>query len=383
MQPPMARRSRRICLLVHLLWAACALWAASAAAEPGSGPRGTVEQSFTTARPGTPTGIGFTSAFHAVGDEQGNPPYLRRMVIHPPPGMRYDTAVPDQCTASDGDLSFRGPAACPPGSRLGDGSTTGELQFPVANGFVLDRYWHRVYVLNGVNEQIVLVESEGFTVVRGKFRPDGAIDWDLPTCFPTVPGSDCIDEHVVQLTTSTMLPPYTESSEGRVRSYATTPPDCPDTGFWRTTVELTWSDGSFDEVITTQPCTQRKSPVVRLTGRKKQRIAGPQVSPAGTRANKQRKLLSVKVTCENEPCDVRVGGRATTSGEKVKLTTQDISLEPGEIRKLRLQAASKSAVREMKAALKRGVEGRAKIVAVASGADGTTGKDELKIKLVG
>jgi hypothetical protein len=373
----------RICLFVQLLGAVCAVCTPYAGAEPGSGPRGTVDQSFTTARPDTPTGVDFSSAFHAAGDEQGNPPYLRRMVIYPPPGMRYDTTVPDQCTVSDGDLSFRGPAACPPGSRLGEGSTTGELQFPVANGFVLDRYWHRVYVLNGVEEQIVLVESEGFTVVRGKFRPDGAIDWDLPTCFPTVPGADCVDEHLVQLTTATMLPPYTESSDGRVQSYATTPRDCPDTGVWQTSVELTWSDGSVDDVVTTQPCTQRKSPVVRLTGRKKQRIAGPQVRPAGTRAGKQRKLLSVKVTCENEPCDVRVEGKATSSGDKVKLKPQHISLEAAETRKLRLEAASRSDVREMKAALKRGAEGRAKIVAAASGGDGATGKDELKIKLVG
>jgi hypothetical protein len=305
------------------------------------------------------------------------------MVIHPPPGMRYDTAVPDQCTASDGDLSFRGPAACPPGSRLGDGSTTGELQFPVANGFVLDRYWHRVYVLNGVNEQIVLVESEGFTVVRGKFRPDGAIDWDLPTCFPTLPGSDCIDEHLVQLTTSTMLPPYTESSDGRVRSYATTPPNCPDTGAWQTTVELTWSDGSVDDVVTTQPCSQRKSPVVRLTGKKKQKIAGPQVRPDDGRAQRQRKLLSVKVTCENEPCDVKVKGKARTSGEKVRLKTQQISLQAGETKKLRLEATSKPEVREIKTALKQGAKGKATIRAVASGPGGAIANDKLNITLRG
>jgi hypothetical protein len=107
------------------------------------------------------------------------------------------------------------------------------------------------------------------------------------------------------------------------------------------------------------------------------------VSPADTRAKKQGKLLSVKVTCENERCDVRVHGRARTSGEKVKLKTQHISLEAGETRKLRLEAASRSDVREMKAALRRGAEGRAKIVAVASGADGATGGDEFKVKLVG
>lgn len=368
---------------MQLVCAACALSAASAAAEPGTGPRETVDQSFTTTRPDTPTGIGFSGTYHADGDEQGKPPYLERMIFHPPPGMRYDTTVPDQCTASDGDLAFRGPAACPPGGRLGDGITTGEVQFPFADGFILDRYVHRVYVLNGVNEQIVLIESEGFTVVRGRFRPDGAIDWDLPTCFPTVPGADCVDDYVLQLSTSTTLPPYTESSDNRVQSYATTPPDCPDAGFWRTTIEYTWSDGSVDDVVTTQPCSQRKAPAVRLTGKQKQKIAGPQVRPRRERVNGQRKLLSVKVTCENEPCDVQVTGKAKASGQKLKLETHHISLQAGEQRKLRLEATSKRAVREIKAALKQGSEGTAEIVAVASGADGATAKDELRIKLLG
>jgi hypothetical protein len=245
---------RRAALLVQLLWALSALWAAGAAAQPGTGPRETVDQRFTTTRPNSPTGVRFTGSYHAAGDEHGNPPYMWRMVFYPPRGMRYDTRVPQRCSASDVELQVMGPAACPPDSRLGGGTTEGLFMVPFADDFVFHRYKHPVDVLNNTNEQIVLIESEGFTVVRGRIRSDGSIAFKPPTCFPTVPVGNCVDDYIIQLKTSTMLPPYTRTSSGRVRSYATTPPQCPIRGYWRTTVRFWWSDGSADSVVTKQPC---------------------------------------------------------------------------------------------------------------------------------
>jgi hypothetical protein len=220
-----ARRTRhpvlRASLLVLLLLALSALWAAGASAQPGSGPRETVNQRFTTTHPNSPTGGSFSGRFHAAGDPDGNPPYLRRMVFYPPRGMRYDTSVPERCTASDVELQILGGAACPPGSRLGGGTTEGLIMEPVAHDFVFDHYQHRVDVFNNTNEQIVLVNSEGSTVVRGRIRPNGSIAFALPTCFPTVPMTECVDDYIIQLKTSTTLPPYTRKSRGRVH---TTPP---------------------------------------------------------------------------------------------------------------------------------------------------------------
>jgi hypothetical protein len=244
----------RAVLLAQLLWALPALWAAVAAAQPGTGLRETVDQRFTTTRPSSPTGFRFTGSYHAAGDMRGNPPPMRRMVFYPPQGLRYDTSVPERCSASDVELQVVGPAACPAGSRLGGGTTEGLFLVPFAHDFVFDRYKHPVYVFNNANEQIVLIESEGFTVVRGRIRPNGSIEWELPTCFPTPPVGDCVDDYIIQLKTSTMLPPYTRSSHGRVRSYATTPPKCPARGYWRTTVRFWWADGSADSVVTKQPC---------------------------------------------------------------------------------------------------------------------------------
>lgn len=62
--------------------------------------------------------------YHAADDPSGNPPYMRRMVFDNPAGLRYDTSVPDHCTASDVELMTRGADACPAGSRLGGGTST-------------------------------------------------------------------------------------------------------------------------------------------------------------------------------------------------------------------------------------------------------------------
>ena len=233
--------------------------ATAATAQPGTGPRERIDQRFTTARPDTPTGIRFTAAYHAPGDAKAPPPYLRRMVFYPPRGMRYDTRVPDRCPASDAVLQTMGPSACPAGSLLGTGTTEGVFQYPFAHDFVFDHFRHHVDVLNNTSEQIVLIQSEGWTVVRGRIRPDGAIDWRLPTCFPANPAGDCADEYIIQLKNATRLAPLTKRVRGEVRSYATTPPRCPARGYWQTTVRYWWADGAVDSVPTKQPCVAAAS----------------------------------------------------------------------------------------------------------------------------
>jgi hypothetical protein len=244
----------RVGLLVQVLWALSALLPGVVAAEPVSGPRETVDQGFTTTRPGTATGLSYKGTYHAAGDEKGAPPYLPRMVFVYPRGFRFDTSVPDRCSATDPELEVRGPDACPAGSRLGEGTTEGLFMAPITHSFVFDHYTHHLYVVNGANGQIMLIESEGFTVVRGKFQPDGSQVFNSPTCFPSPPAGGCPDNYILQLGSTTSIAPYTKTVGGAVRSYATTPSKCPRRGYWGTTVEFSWSDGSTDSVVSKQPC---------------------------------------------------------------------------------------------------------------------------------
>jgi len=247
-------------LLVQLILALSATWSAGAAAQPGAGPRETVDQPFTTAIPNSPTGLGYTGVYHAAGNPRGNPPYMRRMVFFPPRGMRYDTSVPDRCSAPDAELEVMGPAACPPGSRLGGGTLEGLIFEPVAHAFVLDHFKHPLEILNGANQQIILIKSEVYAVVRGRIRPDGSLDFDLPACFPEPPTGQClVHDYILQLRSSTFLPAYKKTVGGRVRSYATTPKSCPRTGYWRTTVRFWWAGGAVDSVASREPCRRPRS----------------------------------------------------------------------------------------------------------------------------
>jgi hypothetical protein len=243
-------RAGRIVVALGIAWA---LVAGTAAADPGSGKYGTVDQTFTTTTPGSPTGLGFDAVYHAADDPNGDPPFMEKMTFYPPAGMRYDTSIPEACTASDFELSMQGPAACPEGSQIGDGTTKGVFFYPFAHDYELDRYTHNIYVMNNVNEQIILVEAEGYAVVRGRFQPDGSLEFASPTCFPTPP-TGCVDDHILQTATTSTLPELTTASG----SYATTPPTCPEAGHWSTLVRFWWKTGEVETLETTQPCSAKR-----------------------------------------------------------------------------------------------------------------------------
>jgi hypothetical protein len=246
-------RAMRVGLLIQLLLASSAIWASSALAEPVSGPHETVDHQFTTTRPGAPSGFSYEGTYHAAGDPSGYPPYMRKMVFYSPDGLRYDTSVPERCTASDVELAAFGPAACPPGSRLGGGTTTTAF---------LGRFPSTVDVdlFNNTNEQIILAHSPFLTTVaRGQIHPDGSVEFASPTCYPSVEPPGCPADTVLQLHSFITAPAYTRSVDGVVRSWLTTPPTCPRSRYWQSPVRFWWADGSIDTVVTRQPCTRSRS----------------------------------------------------------------------------------------------------------------------------
>jgi hypothetical protein len=237
---------------MQVLLAASGVCAGAAAAQPATGPHETLVNRLTTTHTNAATGFSFTGTYHAAGDAHANPPYMRKMIFYSPPGLRYDTSVPDRCTASDIELEARGPAACPAGSRVGGGTADGAF-LGFRNTLSIDSF-------NNTGQQILLVRSPLLaTVARGRIRPDGSVEFASPTCYPNVPPLACPADDALQLKSSMTVPPYTRSIHGRLRSYLTTPPKCPAAGYWKTPVRLWWADGSVETVVTRQPCTRPPS----------------------------------------------------------------------------------------------------------------------------
>jgi hypothetical protein len=232
-------------VLVGLMVAAAGACPAHAVAEPVSGPHGTIEQTNTSSEPNTPTGTSYTGTYHAAGDPNADPPYMRGMTFYPPEGTRYETSVPERCTATDAEISLRGPAACPAGSHLGAGTTTGKFMGSV-NELPIDMF-------NNTDEVIMVVGSPGvFTVSRGKIAPDQSVTFESPTCFPSINVARCPVDDALQLSSTMTMPPYVRGGRG----YLTTPPTCPAVGYWETPVYFWWADGSDETMVTRQPCTQ-------------------------------------------------------------------------------------------------------------------------------
>jgi hypothetical protein len=224
----------------------CGLLPAVSAAAPVSGPRETVDSQFTTTRPGAASGFHYVGTYHAAGDPNGDPPYMRKMISYAPPGQRFDTSVPEQCTASDLELALRGPDACPPGSRLGGGKAYGKFMGQPSE---LD-----ADLFNADGEQILVARSPFVaSVARGTIHPDGSVEFASPTCYPALNPPGCPADNALQTGSNIAMKPYV----GDGRSYLTTPPTCPRSRTWETPIRFWWADGSVDTVVTKQPCRAR------------------------------------------------------------------------------------------------------------------------------
>ncbi|MDQ3937031.1 MAG: hypothetical protein M3340_20640 [Actinomycetota bacterium] len=244
-------RGRGVCIALGL--AAGLAVAAPASAAEVSGPHQTVDQRYTTTKPATPTGFTYDATYHAAGDPSARPPYMDRMISHPPPGLRYDTSVPERCTASDLQLAAFGAAACPEGSRLGGGTTRTAFMGGSETTVDLDLF-------NNENEQIILARSPLITTIaRGRIHPDMSVEFASPTCYPSVPGVTCPVDNVLQLSSSMRVPAYTRTIDGVVRSWMTTPPKCPKSARWRSTIQWWWADGTEDTLTFEHPCKRPRA----------------------------------------------------------------------------------------------------------------------------
>ena len=238
---------------------ALAAWPGGAAAEPVSFPHGTLEQKLTTTKPRAPAGWSYSGRYHAANDTSQDPPYMRKMTFYPPPGQRYDTDVPERCTASDLELQLSGPSGCPAASRIAGGVAYGK--------FMGEKTEIQIDVFNNEGEQVMVIGSPLVgTVSRGRFGPDGSITYESPTCFPALPPGCPIDT-ALQLGSSVSGKEYTRTIDGVRRSYLTTPPKCPKSRRWTQTIRFWWADGSEDTVVVRQPCTRPKPKKRKRAGR--------------------------------------------------------------------------------------------------------------------
>jgi hypothetical protein len=201
---------------------------------------------FDQTKPNKSTGTTFDVDYHNPSDPQGKPPAVRRVILEAAPGARFDTSVPDRCTANDAQLMLMGAQACPTGSRVGTGETTVDTGFPGSGRFIKAH----IDFFNNTNELIFLNTEEGTgarTVIRAKVE-ERRIITDAPVLPGTPPDGGAID------TAHTHDPAY---SAGQ-RAYLTTPAVCPPSGKWTNSMSFTYADGVTQTVSSPTSCEPTK-----------------------------------------------------------------------------------------------------------------------------
>lgn len=264
------RRSRLLCPLGLLLAAGSA---PAAEATPVEGMRSTVEITFTTTAPGSPTGFTYSASFRDPASPGADPPPLRRLVITGAEGSQIDTGATERCAATDAQLKQEGEAACPDASRIGAGmARVKPILFPAVD--------YRATLFNADHDQLELLSGDPPAppvVVHGFIRGD-VVDSPIPTCINGgyVP-EDCPDDQAALLSNTLTVPALVTGGEGSTRSYLTTPPVCPVDRAWRTPVDFHYGDGVVETLVTEQPC-ERPTIVVRPRAPKRRRARGLAVS---------------------------------------------------------------------------------------------------------
>ena len=203
-----------------------------------AGERADMEVRFAERAPSAPTALTLHLRYKAAGDPEAKPSPIRLVALRLPEGTGLPLATYPSCDATDDQLETMGTAACPPESRIGEGSLSVITGFgapvdPLVTDVSL--FSMRTGILELVSERATgatlaverLTLEDGWLVGRPAVPPggppDGAsgvrdIDWTVPA------------------------------------GYFVTPPRCGPRGEWVTRGRFRFEDGVSVEEAAVTPC---------------------------------------------------------------------------------------------------------------------------------
>jgi hypothetical protein len=226
-------------LLHRVLWllAVADACAAAGVALASSQFSSTVTFTYSSKIPDSPSGFDSYATFSDPGEPGGKPKELIRIKVGFHPGTRIDTAALPRCKASDRNVRLFGLRACPASTSLGIVHAVGVI----STGQRLNPVGH---LFNARRAIIVVVTVDGRYITS--FRDDLTRD-TLTVNFRIPPGISLIrfKPHI---------PRHFRKRAGKRRAYLRTPPSCPATGAWTTTVVFSYRDGSAQELSAATPC---------------------------------------------------------------------------------------------------------------------------------
>jgi len=202
----------------------------------------TVALTFSSATPGSPSGLDVTATWTDPGGANGVPKAVTKMEFVGHPGTKFDTSALPQCRASDEDIANLSVRACPRSSKIG--TVKGQGLIVTGNPF------NTIATLfNARRKIIVIVRLVDDRRLITYFRDDvkgGSVAVNLK-----IPGGVALTKFEAH------VPRHFRRYKGKRRAYLRTPATCPPSGVWTTKTIFTYRDGSTQQSAVTTPCKAR------------------------------------------------------------------------------------------------------------------------------
>lgn len=234
------------------------VWLAVPAALAQGGARQTSRLLFDSQTPGAATGARVEIDYVDPSDGDAKPFAVQTVIETLADGARIDTSVPEACLAADADLMSRGPAACPPASRVGGGELDLDTGAP-GPGRIVE---NKVTMFNNKDQLILLLEQPGGSraVSRSPIQDEGRT---IRAESPPIPGGPP-DGYTALKRVRLGLDLIAVESAGVRRGYITTPTRCPASGAWTNTITFNYRDGVSQVAPNSSPCVPPPKPRVHL-----------------------------------------------------------------------------------------------------------------------
>ena len=221
---------------------------AASAGQTTDSRRAELDVSVGTRAPDTPAGLRFRVLYKHPDDPEPKPPPLTAATFELPAGTRIDGRAVPHCDATDEQFRARGRDACPPTSRVGDGTLTAVTGL----GSPLDPVGTDVTVFNGGDELIELVTFRGTNAMAGidRLTIRGNTLTAHPPAIPGGPPDGRTSVREIRLA----IPARTSGAGAARRAFVTAPPSCPSSGLWRSRGAFRFTDGGAATILATTPC---------------------------------------------------------------------------------------------------------------------------------
>lgn len=195
---------------------------------------------YTAQTPSTPSGFDALATWSDPGEAGGKPKEVDRIKVSFAPGGRLDTRALPTCNATAEDIANLAVRACPAKTKLGEVHGQGVY----AGGPPFNTY---ATLFNAKGQIIVVVTLDN---AKGRLLTDFRDDVRRSSITVNLK----IGRGISLIRFQAHVPVHSRKLRGKRRVYFRTPPSCPASGSWTTTVVLSYRDGTSDQHTAASPC---------------------------------------------------------------------------------------------------------------------------------